>query len=90
MGRSDRSRAVVFTGTSIGRDEARSVLDVTYMPPVARGDIDRVSSQGYEIIGIIDGMFFDRAAVAHKEIVRAMEKGIKVVGGGSMGALRAC
>lgn len=80
---------VVFTGTSISHKEARTLLEVTYMPPVSRGNIDQVLREGYRIIGIIDGIFFNRAAVAHKEILRALEAGVKVVGGGSMGALRA-
>ncbi|MGM0771212.1 MAG: TfuA-related McrA-glycine thioamidation protein [Halobacteriota archaeon] len=82
-------RAVVFAGTSISHEDAKRILDATYLPPVARGDVDRVSGQGYGVIAIIDGVFFERAAVAHKEIIRAMKKGIKVVGGCSMGALRA-
>ena len=82
-------RAVVFAGTSICHEDAKAILDAIYLPPVARGDVDKVMSQGYDIIGIIDGMFFDRAAVAHKEILHAMKKGITVVGGCSMGALRA-
>ncbi len=82
-------KIVVFTGTSIRYTEARSVLDATYRPPIFRGNIDQVLREGYGIIGIIDGIFFNRAAVAHKEILRALESGVKVVGGGSMGALRA-
>ena len=82
-------KIVVFTGTSISHKEAKTLLDATYMPPISRGDIDDVLRKGYSIIGIIDGIFFNRAAVAHKEILRALEAGIKVVGGGSMGALRA-
>lgn len=82
-------RAVVFAGTSISHEDAKTILDAVYLPPVARGDVDKVAGQGYDVIGIIDGVFFDRAAVAHKEIIRAMKKGIKVVGGCSMGALRA-
>lgn len=82
-------KIVIFTGTSISHKEARTLLDATYMPPISRGDIDDVLRKGYSIIGIIDGIFFNRAAVAHKEILRALEAGVKVVGGGSMGALRA-
>jgi hypothetical protein len=82
-------KIVVFTGTSISYSEARNVLDATYRPPIFRGNIDQVLREGYWIIGIIDGIFFNRAAVAHKEILRALESGVKVVGGGSMGALRA-
>ncbi|MGD9779029.1 TfuA-related McrA-glycine thioamidation protein [Methanomethylovorans sp.] len=82
-------KIVVFTGTSISHKEAKTLLDATYMPPISRGDIDDVLRKGYSIIGIIDGIFFNRAAVAHKEILQALEAGVKVVGGGSMGALRA-
>ena len=82
-------KIVVFTGTSISHSEARTLLDATYMPPIFRGNIDEVLRQGYNIIGIVDGIFFNRAAVAHKEILRALESGVKVIGGGSMGALRA-
>ncbi|WP_135610745.1 TfuA-related McrA-glycine thioamidation protein [Methanococcoides sp. AM1] len=82
-------RAVIFAGTSISHEDSREILDAVYLPPVARGDVDKVAGQGYDVIGIIDGVFFDRAAVAHKEIIRAMKKGIRVVGGCSMGALRA-
>ena len=42
-----------------------------------------------DIIGIIDGAFHHTPAVAHKEIMKALDKGITVVGGSSMGALRA-
>ena len=82
-------RAVIFTGTSISHSDARQFLDATYLPPVRRGDVAKVTGQGVDVIGIIDGVFFERAAVAHREILAAMKKGIKVIGGGSMGALRA-
>jgi hypothetical protein len=81
------SRAVIFAGTSISFDEARDILDVDYLPPVRRGDIGRLAR--YDIIGIIDGIFFDRAAVGHREILGLLKKGITVIGGCSMGALRA-
>ncbi|HNS25535.1 MAG TPA: TfuA-related McrA-glycine thioamidation protein, partial [Methanobacteriaceae archaeon] len=40
------------------------------------------------IIGIIDGVFHQKPAVSHREIMDALDVGIKVVGGASMGALR--
>ncbi|WP_321420341.1 TfuA-related McrA-glycine thioamidation protein [uncultured Methanomethylovorans sp.] len=85
----DDKKIVVFTGTSISYSEARGVLDATYRPPIFRGNMDQVLWEGYRIVGIIDGIFFNRAAVAHKEILRALDSGVKVIGGGSMGALRA-
>ncbi len=83
------SKAVVFTGTSISHEDASRILDVDYQPPIFRGNMETAVRAGYKLIGIIDGVFFSRAAVAHKEIIRAMDAGVTVVGGCSMGALRA-
>lgn len=82
-------KPVVFTGTSISHDDARKILDADYRPPVRRHDIRRILITPPEIIGIIDGVFFDSAAVAHREIIEAIKSGIIVIGGASMGALRA-
>jgi hypothetical protein len=38
---------------------------------------------------LIDGVFHQESAVAHREILTAIKKGVKVVGASSMGALRA-
>jgi len=82
-------RIVVYTGTSINHSDARKILDAEYRPPVKRDDIKRLIRSSPDIIGIIDGIFFDSAAVAHREIIEALKSGITVVGGASMGALRA-
>lgn len=82
-------KPVVYTGTSISHSDARKILDADYRPPVKRHDIVRLIKSPPDIIGIIDGVFFDSAAVAHREIIEALKMGITVVGGGSMGALRA-
>lgn len=82
-------KALAFTGTSISHEDARKILDIDYQPPVFRGNMESAARAGYTLIGIIDGVFFSRAAIAHKEITRAMEAGVTVVGGCSMGALRA-
>jgi hypothetical protein len=44
---------------------------------------------GAGIIGLIDGVFHQESAVAHREILAAIRKGVTVVGSSSMGALRA-
>ncbi len=80
---------VVYTGTSISHSDARKILDADYRPPVRRDDIRKLMRNPPDIIGIIDGVFFDSAAVAHREIIEAIKGGVTVVGGGSMGALRA-
>ncbi len=84
-----KTKAVIFAGSSISHEEARKILKANYQPPVKRFQLEKFIQKGYGVIGIIDGIFFDRAAVGHREIIAAMDAGIKVVGGSSMGALRA-
>jgi hypothetical protein len=83
---------VIYTGLSISFDDAREILDAEYRPPIKRGDLYSLMEEkdDLEIIGIIDGVFHQSPAVSHKEILKAINNGIKVVGGSSMGALRAC
>jgi len=82
-------KPVVFTGTSINHQDAEKILDADYRSPVRRDDIRKLMKSLPDIIGIIDGVFFDSAAVAHREIIEAIRSGIIIVGGASMGALRA-
>ncbi|VVB88010.1 TfuA-like protein [uncultured archaeon] len=82
-------KPVVYTGTSISHRDAEKILDAEYRKPVRRDDIRKLMRSPPDIIGIIDGVFFDSAAVAHREIIEALKNGITVVGGASMGALRA-
>jgi len=84
-----KARAVIFTGNSISHEDARKILRANYQPPVRRFQLEKFVQKGYKVIGIIDGIFFDRAAVGHREIMSALDAGVKVVGGASMGALRA-
>ncbi|AKB82841.1 hypothetical protein MSBR3_2263 [Methanosarcina barkeri 3] len=84
-----KAKVVIFTGNSISHEDARKVLRANYQPPVRRFQLEKFVQKGYKVIGIIDGMFFDRAAVGHREILSALDAGVKVVGGASMGALRA-
>lgn len=88
----NKKNIVIYTGLSISFDEAEEILDATYYGPIKRGDLTQLldTRSDIEIIGIIDGVFHQSPAVAHKEILRALDKNITVVGGASMGALRAC
>ncbi|MBU4075150.1 MAG: TfuA-related McrA-glycine thioamidation protein, partial [Euryarchaeota archaeon] len=79
-------KVVVYTGTSINHHDAKKILNADYRPPVKRNDIRKLMRNPPDIIGIIDGIFFDSAAVAHREIIEAIRGGVIVVGGGSMGA----
>jgi len=80
---------VIFLGPSLAEAEAREILDARYCPPAARGDVLRAAREGARIICLIDGVFFQECAVAHREILGAMEEGSRVIGASSMGALRA-
>lgn len=84
----DKKRIVVFIGPSLPLNEAREILDAEYYPPVARDDVAILLNDPPDIIGIIDGVFHQQPAVSHREILRALEAGVIIVGGSSMGALR--
>lgn len=79
----------VFLGPSLGIDEARATLAANYYPPVRMGDIYRLLASGVRTIVIIDGVFHQSTPVWQREILSALEEGVEVVGGASMGALRA-
>jgi hypothetical protein len=82
---------LVYVGPTLPIDEVRALLpDAEILPPAAVGDILRATRRrGIARIAIIDGYFERMAAVWHKEVLVALEKGIAVWGASSMGALRA-
>ncbi len=82
-------RIIVFLGPSLDRESAEKILPADYRPPAKRGDLLRAVEDGAAIIGLIDGVFHQESAVAHREILTAMKKGVRVIGASSMGALRA-
>lgn len=82
-------------GPSLRKEEAQEILstdkkrEVVYAPPIKRGDIPKAISAGFDIIGIIDGIFFRESAVSPRELMEALKAGTKIYGASSMGALRA-
>ncbi|HEY2028548.1 MAG TPA: TfuA-like protein [Myxococcales bacterium] len=58
-------------------------------PPARQGDVWRALDDGASVIALIDGVFESQPSVWHREILDAISEGVPVVGGGSMGALRA-
>lgn len=82
---------VVFLGPSLPLEAARRILpDAVYEPPVTQGDlVSAVLHHGARVVGMIDGRFDQVLSVWHREVLWALERGVRVVGGGSMGALRA-
>lgn len=80
---------IIFLGPSLSADEAFKILNADYRPPIQRGDVTAALQDNPDIIGIIDGVFHQQPAVSHREILDALKKGVSIVGGASMGALRA-
>ena len=82
---------LVYVGPTLPAAEvARLAPGVRVLPPAAVGDVLKATRmRGVRRIAIIDGYFERMAAVWHKEILVALERGIAVYGAASMGALRA-
>jgi hypothetical protein len=81
----------LFLGPTLGAHDAVALLpDAVILPPVACGDVYRlVRDARPRRIAIVDGYFERMAAVWHKELLFARERGAEVWGAASMGALRA-
>jgi hypothetical protein len=80
---------VVFLGPSLPSDEARRLAPCRVLPPARQGDVWRALALRPRAIALVDGVFEAQPSVWHHELVAAMEAGVAVFGGGSMGALRA-
>lgn len=81
----------MFLGPSLPIDEARRIVpDAIFLPPARQADLlSAVINLQPQVVGLIDGVFLNTASVWHKEILRALEWGVHVLGASSMGALRA-
>jgi hypothetical protein len=91
-----RGATIIYVGPSLAAAEVRARMpDADVRPPAGMGDVIACARErgrgGKRIarIAIIDGYFERMAAVWHKEILFALERGIAVWGAASMGALRA-
>jgi hypothetical protein len=82
-------KIIVFLGPSLDLAAAEKILPAEYCHPAKRGDLLAAVHDGATIIGLVDGVFHQESAVAHREILTAIKKGVRVVGASSMGALRA-
>jgi hypothetical protein len=82
---------LVFVGPTLPAAEVRALLPGAELhPPVAAFDVLRLIERRRPArLAIIDGYFERMAAVWHKELLLAIERGVEVWGAASMGALRA-
>lgn len=84
------ARIILFTGPTLAQNEVRArAPDIEVLGPVAYGDLLRLDPQPGDVLGIIDGLFYQVGSVRHKELLWAISRGVSVVGASSMGALRA-
>lgn len=79
---------VVYLGPTLDHAEARRILEADYLPPISRGDLGRLPEH-VRAVGIVDGEFFQTLAVSPKEIILTLDRGVRVFGASSIGALRA-
>ena len=77
---------VAFVGPSLPASETKGLR---VLPPARQGDVWRAIELRPRAIALIDGVFESQPSVWHQEILDALDAGIPVVGGASMGALRA-
>jgi hypothetical protein len=82
---------IVFVGPTLPAAEVSARLPgATVAPPVAVGEVlALIRRKRIARLAIIDGYFERMAAVWHKELLVALERGVAVWGAASMGALRA-
>ncbi|MEO1084838.1 MAG: TfuA domain-containing protein [Acidobacteriota bacterium] len=89
----ERGPVIVFAGPCLPReldDRWRRALDgFEIQPPAQRGDVLRALGRRPAAIVLLDGLYYSVPSVTHKELLYALDSGVRVVGAGSMGALRA-
>lgn len=87
------SDVLLFAGPSAFGVDPRLIeaAGVVMLPPVRRGDVDRVvaNSPTPGTIIICDGVFQVAPAVSHAELCRAIDQGWQAWGVSSLGAIRA-
>ena len=85
-------RTIIFVGPTLpAATIAAQLPGAEIRPPVAVGEVLALVRARKPVarIAIIDGYFERMAAIWHKELLLALERGIEVWGASSMGALRA-
>ena len=78
---------ILFVGPSLPPELIPDDMDVR--PPARAGDLAALIGQDPPAVGLIDGCFETAPTVWHKEMLDLIAHGIPVIGGASLGALRA-
>src|SRR5258706_9926423 len=86
-------RVIVFAGPTLPRQPDavwRSLLAACDLrPPAERGDVLAALVDRPDALVLIDGYYYWVPAVTHKELLYALDAGVRVFGAASLGALRA-
>jgi hypothetical protein len=85
----EESELVVFLGPSLPVKEARAIAPCLVLPPARQGDVWRALAGRPVAMALVDGVFEHQPSVWHHELLAALDDGVAVFGGASMGALRA-
>lgn len=80
---------VVFAGPSLPPVARPGDARFEWRPPAVAGDACALLADPPGALVLIDGLFDERPAIRHKELLELMAAGTAVIGGASMGALRA-
>lgn len=80
------TEAVVFAGPCLA---GRRLKGFDLRPPARRGDILAAVAGGARTLVLLDGYYYTVGSVTHKELLYALDSGVRVIGAASMGALRA-
>ncbi|WP_433017705.1 TfuA-like protein [Kribbella sp. CA-294648] len=85
------TKTYVFIGPSAGPllSSAAPMDGVSLLPPAQAGDLLNLDVSTGDLVVLVDGYFYNRPAVRHKEILYLLDRGVHVHGAASMGALRA-
>jgi hypothetical protein len=82
------SRVIVFAGPSLPPSlELPDGCEVR--PPARRGDVLAAMADGPDTLVLLDGYYYTVPSVTHKELLYALDAGVRVIGAASLGALRA-
>ena len=90
-------KTLIYAGPSLSHstrhliEERADELKTKIMPPAEAGSIWTAMAKHIDVdrIILIDGYFYTKLAVLHRELLDAINSGIKIIGCSSMGALRA-
>lgn len=84
------SNIFVFIGPTLpAKDVTARLGGCTILPPAAAGDFLKLPAEAGDVVGLVDGYFRQQGAIRHKEILALINRGVRVLGAASMGALRA-